>query len=154
MVRFQDEGILPAPRAAVGKLLEAHLDDASIGKIHPLIVEQSTEQRGADATIVRRVIDARGRRLRSRWKLTCHRPDSYRWEVLDGEGPWRAGSFVENRYADDPAGTRMTTTGELHISVLPFFLPQGRVIRRVLNDIHVEDVAYLARIAPAPVGPP
>jgi hypothetical protein len=147
MVRYQDDGILPAPRAAVWRLLEAHLDDATISAIHPLVLQQTTVERGTEDTIVDRIIDARGRKLRSRWKLTFHRPDSYRWEILHGEGPWRTGTFAENTYSETPEGTRIVTHGELHISVLPFFIPQSFMVRRILNEIDREDVAHLSRIA-------
>ncbi|HEV2519410.1 MAG TPA: SRPBCC family protein [Thermoplasmata archaeon] len=143
MISYRDEGILPAPPATVWKLINAHLDDTAISSIHRLILEQKTESRGTPETVVSRVIDARGRRLRSRWKLTLRPPELYRWEILDGEGPWSAGTYMENTFSEVPGGTKAVSQGQLHISVLPFFLPQGFMVRRILNEIDGEDMARL-----------
>lgn len=137
---------MPAPRALVWKLLEAHRDDSKIHSIHPLVLEQTTVRRETDGPLVDRVIDVRGKRLRSRWKLSYQPPDHSRWEVLESEGPWGVGSYLENNYSKHPGGTRIVTRGELRITVLPFFLPQGFVIRRVFRDIDAQDLAYLPQL--------
>jgi len=145
MVTYDDEGMLAAPRAIVWKLLGEHLDDTKIGTIHPLIQSQKTVSRTESEAVVDRVIDVRRKPMKSRWRLTYHPPESYRWEVLETEGPWSKGSFLEVHYDEVPGGTRLRSHGELEISVLPFFLSQKRTIARVLADIDTEDWSYINR---------
>jgi hypothetical protein len=145
MVAFEDEGVFPAPLDALWTLLEAHLDDERIHAIHPLVLTQQTVSRSETEAILERTIDARGRSMRSKWKITYRRPDVYRWEVVESEGPWKVGTYVENRYAPVPGGTRVRSRGDLKISVLPFFLPQKPVIRRVLDQLDAEDIAAVTR---------
>lgn len=144
MIPYSDDGTLPAPRASVWRLINDHLDDTKITAIHPKILKQTTEQSGPTETVVNRVIDARGKHLRSRWKLTLRPPEVYRWEILDGGGPWASGTYVENTFSEVAGGTRIVSKGQLHISVLPFFLPQGMMIRRILTEIDQEDSARLS----------
>jgi hypothetical protein len=143
MVTYEYRGVFPAPRDRVWALLNAHMDDGVIGRIHHLIKSQHTVSRSNGGSIVDREIDARGKVMRSRWKLEYRPPDFSRWEVVDSVGPWAPGTYVENRYSDDPAGTMIETKGDLKISVLPFFLPQKSMVRRVLDTVDSEDQAYL-----------
>lgn len=147
MKEYHDDGLINASRSAVWALIDSHLDDSVIHSIHPEILEQTTEARGSPESIVNRVIDVRGSRMPSRWKLTLRPPDFYRWEIVGGEGPWKTGTYVESTFSDAPGGTRIVTRGQLHISVLPFFLPQGVMIRRILSQIEAQDEARLATLA-------
>jgi len=142
MVAYEDEGVYPKPRAEVWNLLDDHLDDAKIRRIHSLISVQKTVQRTADETVVERWIDFRGKALRSIWRITYRPPDATRWEIVESQGPWAAGSFLENTYSDAPGGTLIRSKGDLRLSVLPFFIPQRSLVRRVLDTIQNEDLAY------------
>ncbi|MCI4351868.1 MAG: SRPBCC family protein [Thermoplasmata archaeon] len=141
MVAYQDDDMFPAPPDVLWKLLDAHLDDSAIRRIHPLILSQRTLNRNGMETIVERTIDARGKSLKSKWKITYNRPQTARWEVFESEGPWAVGSYVVNRYSAAPGGTRIESRGDLKITVLPFFLPQKLVIRSVFGRLHNEDIA-------------
>ncbi|HZY92706.1 MAG TPA: SRPBCC family protein [Thermoplasmata archaeon] len=143
MVEYRDDSVFPAPRDRVWQLLAAHQDDATIGRIHPLIRTQRTVSRTETGSVVERTIDARGKLYRSTWKLTYRAPEFSRWEVVTSEGPWAVGSYVENSYTDAPGGTRIQTHGDLRITVLPFFLPQRRFVRNVLESVDTEDRAFL-----------
>ncbi len=145
MVQYSDETLFPTPRSALWELLNSHLDDTEISKIHHLILSQKTMQRTGPETIVERRIDVRGKGMRSVWKLTYRPPEFARWEIVESQGPWAPGSYIENRYSESDGGTRIVTRGDLRISVLPFFLPQKSMVRRVLATVHDEDVAYLGR---------
>ena len=146
MVVYEDQTLFPAARVDLWRLLDAHLDDTRISSIHPLIRSQRTVRTEDGARILERTIDARGRLLTSTWKLTYRPPDWSRWEVVRSEGPWAEGSFVETSYTDAPGGTRLETTGELKITVLPFLIPQRGVVRRVMDDVDAEDRAFLSRL--------
>jgi hypothetical protein len=143
MVAYEDESVFPASSEVLWKLLARHNDDSAIHQIHPLVLTQRTLSHAGADTIVERTVNARGKSLRSQWKITHRAPGMSRWEVLEGEGPWAPGSFVENRYSSVPGGTRVQTRGDLKITVLPFFLPQKPVIRRVLAQLDIEDLAAL-----------
>jgi hypothetical protein len=145
MVDFSDEELVPAPRAIIWKLLNDHLDDKKITTIHPLIQSQTTVSHTGNDTLVDRVIDTRGKMLKSRWMLTLEPPEHYRWEVHASEGPWAPGTYMDLRYEQVPGGTRVLARGALTISVLPFFLSQKRTVARVLNDISIEDSGFLNR---------
>lgn len=135
--------MFPAPRDAIWKLLNAHLDDSAISRIHPLLKAQKTISQSGSEIVMDRWTDVRGKVLRSRWKVTVRPPDLYRWEIVDSEGPWTTGNFVENAYVDVPGGTQVRTRGELKISVLPFFLPQKSLIHKVLDQLDSEDLVFL-----------
>jgi hypothetical protein len=143
MVDYHDEAILPFPRQRIWQLIDAHLDPALIGRIHPLIRSQETVTSRPEETVLQRTIDVRGELMNSRWRLTSQPPEMFRWEVLQSDGPWAEGTWLENRYSEVPAGTRVESRGKLKVSVLPFLIPQSPVIRRVLSDLDVEDIAYL-----------
>jgi len=145
MVAYEDDDVIEAPRAVVWKLLEDHLNDAKIVDIHPLIQSQKTVERSGNSVVVDRVIDVRRKMKKSRWKVTYEVPDRYRWEVLESEGPWTVGSYLDITYTDAGKATRVHARGDLTIIGLPFFLSQARTIRSVMNDIHTEDVWFLRR---------
>ncbi len=139
MVEYQAEQVVPFPTDRVWKLLERHLDDASISNIHPLIRSQRTLSRAVGTTVVERTIEARGRALVSEWKVDAHPPHSFRWEIVKGEGPYSVGSWLENTYSTQGSGTLIRTRGEIRISIVPFFLPQRRLLNGVFARIDDED---------------
>ncbi|MGA8710223.1 MAG: hypothetical protein WB786_03210 [Thermoplasmata archaeon] len=145
MVAYEDDDMISAPRPIVWKLLDDHLDDKKILTIHPLIQSQTTVSRTGSEIVVDRVIDVRRKMMKSRWKITYQPPERGRWEILDSEGPWAPGSYLDVRYEEVPGGTRVHAKGDLSISVLPFFLSQKRTVARVLNDVHIEDLSFLNR---------
>ncbi|HKN06230.1 MAG TPA: hypothetical protein VJ021_01305 [Thermoplasmata archaeon] len=145
MVVYEDRVLISAPRDVVWRLLNDHLDDKKISTIHPLVQSQNTVSRTGSEIVVDRVIDVRRKMMKSRWKITYLPPERGRWEVVEGEGPWAVGSYVDVMYADVPGGTQVSARGNLTISVLPFFLSQKRTIARVLNDVHIEDLSFLNR---------
>lgn len=145
MVAYEEHVVFPAPRDALWKLLDAHLDDSKIASIHPLITSQKTVSRNGPEILVDRVIDVRRRALKSRWKITYGRPDHARWEILESEGPWAPGSHIDVIYSDAPGGTLVTARGDVTISVLPFFMSQVKQVNKAMDFVHDEDVAFVRR---------
>jgi len=145
MVEYEESEVFPFPRDRVWKLLAAHLDPTTIGRIHPLIKGQKTLGTTGDQTTLQRTIDVRGKPLNSQWMITLRPPDFSSYEILASEGPYSEGSSVENHYSDAPGGTLIRSRMKLHISVLPFFLPQGLMARRVLDTIDREDRTFLSQ---------
>ena len=145
MVVYEDEEVIEAPRDVIWRLLSDHLNDAKVMEIHPLIQSQKTVERSGTTAVVDRVIDVRRKMKKSRWKLTYEAPDHVRWEVLESEGPWTPGTYLDLTYTAVGKTTRVHARGELTILNLPFFLSQRRTVHSVLNDISTEDAWFLRR---------
>lgn len=145
MVVYEDVDVIAAPRHIVWKLLGDHLDDTKIRTIHPLVQSQTTVRRTDTEVVVDRVIDVSRKFKKSRWKLTYHPPESARWEILESEGPWSLGTYLDVRYEEVPGGTRLRARGELSLNVLPFFLSQKRAVAQALIDLNTEDWNFINR---------
>lgn len=145
MVEYSDEDVIEAPRAVVWKLLADHLDEAKIVEIHPLIRSQKIVRQSGNEVVVDRVIDVNRKLKKSRWRMLFQPPDHARWEVLESEGPWASGSYLDLTYLEDGKKTRVRARGALTVMNLPFFLSQARTVRSVLNDLQTEDVWFLRR---------
>jgi hypothetical protein len=146
VVQYSDDDVIEAPRAVVWRLLDEHLDDAKISTIHPLIQSQKTVLRTEGEVQLDRVIDVARKPRKSHWRITFDRPERFRWEVLESEGPWASGSYLELKYAEQtPRTTAVTTRGALTVLRLPLFASQERAVRTALNDLRTEDVFYLRR---------
>jgi hypothetical protein len=143
VVAYENDQLFPFPLERVWKLLNDHLDDALITTIHPLVKQSRTVSRDANSVVFDRRIDARGKVLASQWRVTARPPETFRWDIVTSEGPYSAGSWMENTYSEEGGATRIRSRGELKISILPFFVPQRPVLRRVLDDIDAEDQARL-----------
>jgi hypothetical protein len=143
MARYAARGVLPADRTRLWALLRSHLEESSIRRIHPDVTGQRSLQDSGNDHVLERTIRARGRELRSTWKLTYVPPSLTRWEIVGGDGPFAVGSYLVNRYSDDPAGTLVETEGDLRILGVPFL--QGFLLRRVFDHIDAEDRAELLR---------
>jgi len=145
MSAYEDEDLLPAPREVIWRLLRDHLDDAKIVDLHPLVRSQKTVRRVGDEVIVDRVVDVRRKPTKSRWKFTYHPPERARWEVVEGEGPWGAGSFLDLAYEEEAGGTRVRARGSLSFPSRPFYVSEERAIRTAFDDLRTEDVWFLRR---------
>jgi hypothetical protein len=143
MIEYDEEDLFPFPRDQVWRLLHAHLDDGTIGKIHPAVRSQRTLRREGEATVVERTIDVLGKPRVSQWRITFRPPDTSQYEILASEGPWVEGSGVENHYDEVSGGTHMRTHVRVQLKGLPFFLPQRGTARRVFSTVDREDRAFL-----------
>lgn len=145
MVSYEDDDLIAAPRHIVWKVLEDHLDDKKILTVHPLVQSQKTVSRTGSGTVVDRVIDVARKPKKSRWKLILEPPDHFRWEVLESEGPWTPGSYLDLHYEEVPGGTRVRSRGELSVRPLPVFFSQKRAVGQALIDLTSEDWNYINR---------
>jgi len=143
MVEYRDDTLFPFSVDRVWKLLQDHVDDSLIVRIHPLVKQQRTVTRHGDTIVADRTIDARGKLLDSQWQFTIRPPGLFRWEVLSGNGPYATGSWMEYTYSPESNGTRIGMRGSVKIIVLPFFIPQRPVLRRVFDALDAEDQNYL-----------
>jgi hypothetical protein len=143
MASYQDRGVFPLPPDGLWKFLEAHLDDATILRIHPDIVSQRTVRREGEFTVVERTIRFRKSLLRSTWRIRYRRPDLARWEIVSGDGPMVAGSFLENHYSDAAGGTLIESRGEITVVRFPRFL-QRSIAKTAMARIDRDDRAFLS----------
>jgi hypothetical protein len=143
MVRLVEEGLFPYPRPTLWKFLDLHTRDDLIHEIHPGVLEQRTLRHKGEEFLFARTLNARGKYRAVKWRITSKAPDWLRWEITEApEGPMTPGSYVMNRYSEAPGGTHVATEIEITVRGVPGFL-QRRVVRRVLDDIDAEDLAYL-----------
>lgn len=145
MVRYADESVIPVPRERLWRVLDLHAQDATIARIHPDVLSQRTVRQAPGEYVVTREVKVLRRTASATWKVTFRPPDLFRWEVVDGTGPWSAGSYLANEYAEAPGGTRVKSEGELTVVGLPGFL-QNRLVRSALARIEEEDLRFLAAL--------
>jgi len=145
MVRYSSEGTVPIPRDRLWRLLDLHAQDAEISRIHPDVVSQQTLRQSPGEYVVKRGVKVLRRTVSASWRVTYRAPDQFRWEVLDGNGPWSAGSYLALTYEEAPGGTCVVAEGELTVVGLPGFL-QNRIVRSALGRIDDEDLGYSAKM--------
>lgn len=144
MVRYSDDSVIPVARDRLWRLLDRHAKDDEIPHIHPEVVSQQTLSEAPGTYTAKRSVKVLRKVATATWRVTYSSPDRYGWEVLDGNGPWTAGSHLSIEYSDAPGGTRLKTEGDLTVVGIPGFL-QNRIVRLVLGRIDNEDVAFLAK---------
>ncbi|HUZ80581.1 MAG TPA: hypothetical protein VMV28_08230 [Thermoplasmata archaeon] len=144
MAHYSGEGGIQISRARLWEFLELHADPAVIGQIHPDVLHQSVVRSSPKESVLERTLRVpRNQTLNSTWKVTSDPPETFRWEIIGGDGPMETGSWVENHYVDAPEGsTWVRTEAEISIRKVPRFL-QKTAVRRVLNSIDTQDLAYL-----------
>lgn len=142
---YENEELIAAPRSIVWKLLEDHLDDTKIRTIHPLVLSQKTVERTGSGVQLERVIDVGRKPKKSRWMIAYAPPDHAHWEVLESEGPWASGSYLDVRYEEVPGGTHVVAWGALSVRDPPLFVSQKRAVAQLLKDLDAEDFNYLNR---------
>lgn len=148
MTSYTDEGVIAVSRDRLWQLLRLHEDDTQVTRVHPDILAQRTTSRSGNEIIVERTLKTPGGSKSSTWKLTSLPPDSYRFEILGGAGPFTPGSYMQNHYSDAGSGTRVTSQGEFTILGIPRigFL-QRRITRRVFDKIDEEDQTFLQTLS-------
>jgi hypothetical protein len=144
MVRYSDDTTVPLPRERLWRLLDLHAQDSVISRIHPEVVSQETVTQQPGEYVVKRGVKVIRKVATATWKVTYRPSETFRWEILDGNGPWSAGSYLSITYSDAPGGTRMVTEGELTVVGLPGFL-QNRIVRSALGRIDDEDLEYSSK---------
>lgn len=144
VARCSGTGGVPISRARPGEFLELHADPAVIGEIHADVLHHSIVRSSPKESALERTLRVpRNQTLNSTGKVTSDPPETFRWEIIDGDGPMETGSWVENDYADAPVGsTWIRTEAETSPRKVPRFL-QKTAARRVLNSIDLHDLAYL-----------
>jgi hypothetical protein len=134
MVKVIDDGVFPAPRAKVWKLIEAHGTDPQ--GIHPNL--KSVKPLNTQGDLVEQTWDMNGQTVKLVLKLTPAPPDKLTLEFR--EGPI-TGTMV-NTYSDVPGGTKVVTEADMKSQVMDDKQVEATV-RQIMDSGFADDVKYL-----------
>lgn len=134
MVRVIDDGLFPAPREKVWRLIEAHGTDPQ--GIHPAL--KSVRPLDKEGSTVEQNWEMNGRMVKMVVKLEPSPPDKLILDFL--EGPV-IGKMV-NTYTEVPGGTKVVTECDMKSQVMDEKQVEATV-KQILNDGFNDDVRYL-----------
>jgi hypothetical protein len=139
------EGVFPASREQLWRVLKLHVVDDQIGKIHSNLLSQRQVRREGNRWVLERKMRLLGRNYTFTMAVDMAPPDLYRWEIVASDGLLGVGSYVENRYIDAGEGTKVSTTVDMMLKGVPGFL-QSWMIKRNLSQADDEDLKYLRKM--------
>lgn len=134
MVKVTDEGLFPAGREKVWRLIEAHGTDPS--GIHPAL--KSAKPLNKEGSMVEQQWDMNGQTVRMVLKITPAPPDKLTLEFV--EGPV-VGKMV-NTYTEVAGGTKVVTECDMKSQVMDDKQVESTV-RQILDNGFADDVRYL-----------
>lgn len=139
MVKVTDDGLFPAKREKVWKLIEAHSTDAST--IHPSLKSVKPLRKEGNSDVVEQEWEMSGQRAKMIAKFTANPPEQLTIEFLDGP---MTGKMV-NTYTETPNGTNVVT----HCDMQSKFMDEKQLegaIKQFLNDGFNDDLRYLNKM--------
>ncbi len=139
MVKVTDDGLFPAKREKVWKLIEAHSTDAST--IHPSLKSVKPLRKEGNSDVVEQEWEMSGQRAKIIAKFTANPPEQLTIEFL--EGPM-TGKMV-NTYTETPTGTKVVTQCDMQSKFMDEKQLEG-AIKQFLNDGFNDDVRYLTKM--------
>ncbi len=139
MVKVTDDGLFPAKREKVWKLIEAHSTDAST--IHPSLKSVKPLRKEGNSDVVEQEWEMSGQRAKMILKITASPPERLTLEFL--EGPM-TGKMV-NIYSETPSGTKVVTECDMQSKFMDERQLEG-AIKQFLNDGFNDDVRYLNKM--------
>jgi len=145
MAQFTMESVFPASREQLWKVLNLHVEDDRIVKIHPNFLSQRQVSREGNRWVLERKIRLLGKNHTFTMAIDMAPPDLCRWEIVASDGLLTPGSFVENRYTEASEGTKVNTTVQITLKGVPSFL-QSWMIKRNLSQADDEDLEYLKKM--------
>lgn len=139
MVKVTDDGLFPANRDKVWRLIDAHSTDGS--NIHPSLKSSKFLRKEGDSDVVEQEWDMMGQRVRMTAKFTANPPDRLTLEFL--EGPM-TGKMV-NTYTETSGGTKVVTECDMRSKIMDDKQLEGAV-RQFLNGAFDDDMRYLMKM--------
>lgn len=127
--------------ATLWTFLDRHVSP-EISRIHPEILAQKVVSSSGRRTIFQRTIEVQDKRFSSTWRITIERPRAMRWEIVEGDGPWAPGTWLDNSYTESHEKVKVRSVGELELVGVPSAL-QTKIIRTVLDQVSAQDRTYL-----------
>ena len=139
MVKVTDDGLFPANRDKVWRLIQAHQTD--VYNIHPGVKSVKPLRKEGNSDVVEQEWDMDGRRTKIVMKITANPPDRLTLEFL--EGPM-TGKMV-NTYTEVSGGTKVITECDMASKFMDEKQLEGAV-KEFLNDGFNDDVKYLTKM--------
>jgi hypothetical protein len=136
MVKLTDDGVFPANRAKVWKLIEAHQTDFQT--IHPDVKSTKLLRKEGNSNVVEQQYDMNGQPTKMVLKITPSPPEKLTLEIL--EGPM-TGKMV-NTYSDVSGGTKVVTECDMKSQLMDDKQLHGTV-KQFLDNAFNDDVRYL-----------
>jgi hypothetical protein len=139
MVKVIDDGLFPASREKVWRLIQAHQTD--IYNIHPSVKSVKPLRKEGDSDVVEQEWDMNGQRSKVVAKFTANPPDRLTIEFL--EGPM-TGKMV-NTYTETSGGTKVVTECDMKSKFMDDKQLEGAV-KQFLDNGFSDDVRYLNKM--------
>lgn len=139
MVKYTDDGLFPANRDKVWRLIEAHSTDPS--GVHPSLKSQKPLRKEGNSDVVEQEWEMNGQRVKMVMKFTASPPEKLTLDIL--EGPM-TGTMV-NTYSEVSNGTRVTTVCDMQSKMMDDKQLQG-AIKQFLDGGFEDDNRYLAKM--------
>jgi len=136
LVRVTDDGVFPASREKVWKLIEAHQNN--IQAIHPAVKSAKLLRMEGNSAVVEQQYDMNGQATKMVLKVTPSPPDRLTLEFL--EGPL-TGKMINN-YSDVPGGTKVVTECDMNSKFMDDNQVQSTT-KQFLSTAFDDDVRYL-----------
>jgi hypothetical protein len=139
MVKVTDDGLFPAKRDKVWKLIEAHSTD--IYNIHPSVKSVKPLRKEGSSDVLEQEWDMAGQRVKIVAKFTANPPDRLTIEFL--EGPM-TGKMVNN-YTEVSGGTKVVTECDMQSKFMDEKQLVGAV-KQFLDGGFEDDLRYLSKM--------
>ena len=134
MVKVTDDGLFPATREKVWRLIEAHATDPQ--GIHPAL--KSAKPLNKEGNTVEQQWDMNGQTVRMVVKVTPAPPDKLTLDFLEGPITGR----MVNTYTEVSGGTKVVTECDMKSQMLDDKQVEATT-RQMLNNGFDDDVRYL-----------
>jgi hypothetical protein len=144
---INQEGVFPVPREKIWRLIELHVDDNVIRKIHPSVLSSKQLNKEGNSWVFERKMRSYGGVFNLKWRFELMPMDCFRAEVISSTGGVAAGSSVENRFIDAGDFTKVSTKAEMSLIGIPSFL-QSWFLSRVFRQADKEDLRYVENSIP------
>jgi polyketide cyclase/dehydrase/lipid transport protein len=139
MVKVTDDGLFPASREKVWRLIQAHNTD--ISNIHPSVKSVKLLRKEGNSDVVEQERDMNGQRVKIAIKFTANPPNTLTLDFL--EGPM-TGKMV-NTYTEFSGGTKVVAECDMKSKFMDEKQLEGAV-KQFLNDGFNDDVRYLSKM--------
>jgi len=136
LVNVTDDGLFPAPRSKVWKLVEAHQTD--LQTIHPGVKSAKLVRQEGNSNVVEQQWDMNGQLTKMVLRITPNPPEKLILEIL--EGPM-TGKMV-NTYSEVSGGTKVVTECDMKSQFMNDKQLQDAV-KDFLDNGFNDDVRYL-----------
>ncbi len=139
MVKVTDDGLFPARRDKVWRLIEAHSTD--VYNIHPSVKSVKPLRKEGNADVVEQEWDMGGQRVKIVAKFSANPPDKLTIEFLEGPMTGK----MDNTYTEVPGGTKVVTECDMQSKFMDDKQLEAAV-KQFLDNGFNDDLRYLNKM--------